>query len=264
MHSRNTQIISRAKPDAPYHRSIKRLGLALLFYTVAILAAILASSGAHGDIEVKPQYEANEPIVATVSITEVPEGAKLRGGIQIDGASYIPAGDNVYHVWAAPGKYRIVAQGVWVLTQDVDVGGTKVPVLIDFGQYTYAKSFQVGEGKPDPPNPPDPPTPGGPYQVVLFYSPDQLDNLTADQREILNSLVYREKLKAAGHSLLGVLPDNAAPSPQSKFRAFYNAVSGDPMPRLAVASEAGGKVVDMPLPATFAELEALLATEVLQ
>jgi hypothetical protein len=253
-----------AKPVAPYHRDLKRLGLAVFFYTVAILAAILASAVAHADIEIKPQYEAHEPIVATVTITEVPEGAKLRGSIQIDGASYIPAGDNVYHVWAAPGKYTIRAQGVWVLTKDVTVGDQTFPVLLDFGQYSYVKSFVVGEGKPDPPNPPDPPTPGGPYQVVIFYSPDQLDNLTPDQRQILNSQAFREKLKAAGHSLLGVLPDNAAPSPQSKFRAFYNAVAGDPMPRVAVASKDGGKVADFPLPATVSELEALLKTEVLK
>lgn len=227
-----------------------------------IIIAWCFASTILADIEVKPQYEAHEPIVATVTITEVPEGAKLRGSIQIDGASYIPAGDNVYHIWAKPGKYKIVASGVWVLTSELDVNGTKVPVLVDFGQYSYVKTFVVGEG--DQPNPPDPPTPGGPYQVVLFYQPDQLDNYTPDQRQILNSQAYREKLKAAGHLLLGVLPDNAAPSPQSKFAPFYRAVSGDPMPRLAVASKDGGKVVDFPLPATVAELDALLATEVLK
>lgn len=218
------------------------------------------------DIEIKPQYEANEPIVATVTITDVPEGAKLRGSIQIEGASYLPCGENTFHIWAGPGKYRITATGVWVLTKDVTVGDQTFPVLLDFGQYSYVKTFVVGEGDvpPPPPPPPPPPQPGGPYQIVLFYSPDQLDNMTADQRAILNSLEYREKLTKAGHTLLGVLADNAAPSPQSKFRPFYNAVSGDPMPRVAVSSKSGGKVVDVSLPATFAELEKLLATEVLK
>lgn len=127
----------------------------------------LITSVAYADIEIKPQYEANEPIVATVTITEVPEGAKLRGSIQIEGASYIPAGENVYHVWAKPGKYKIVATGVWVLTNEIDINGQKVPVLLDFGQYNYVKSFVVGEGDDVVPPPPPPPPPGERTAVIL-------------------------------------------------------------------------------------------------
>lgn len=268
------------------------------------LVVWLVASTALADITVKPQYEANEPIVATVTPTGVPAGALIRGSVQVTDASYefapapnatalrqqalilremaskLPAENetdrtklttaateiertlegDTYYVWAKQGKHTITASGMWVLTDTGTLGGK----LLDFGLYSFTKDFVVGEGDDPVPPPPPPPPPGGPYQVVLFYSPDQLDNLTADQREILNSMVYREKLKAVGHNLLGVLADNAAPSPQSKFRAFYNAVAGDPMPRVALASKDGGKVVDFPLPATVEALDALLATEVLK
>jgi hypothetical protein len=176
----------------------------------------------------------------------------------------------------APGKWIIFGpNGFKAIVPLIVDGGKAVVWQGDAGEYAVIY-LPPGDAQPEPlvvvlgggenpPKPPDPkPEPGGPYQVVLFYSPDQLDNLTPDQRQILNSQAFREKLKATGHSLLGVLPDNAAPSPQSKFRAFYNAVAGDPMPRVAVASKDGGKVADFPLPATVAELEALLKTEVLK
>lgn len=134
--------------------------------------ALLLCAPVFADIEVKPQYENHEPIVAKVTITDVPEGAKLRGSIQIEGASYVPAGENVYHIWAAPGKYKIVATGVWVLTQELDVGGQKVPVLVDFGQYTYVQSFAVGGGDDVVP-PPGPQPPPGERRAVILEETEQ-------------------------------------------------------------------------------------------
>lgn len=249
--------ISQARPagHAPSIRHIKRATLGLAF-----LIALAWCSTARGDIEVKPAYEPHEPIVATVTVTDVPAGAKLRGSLQVSDGSYLVAGENVFHIWAKPGKHTVKASGVWVLTQDLKVGDQVVPVLVDFGQYNYERSFTVG-GE-NPPNPPDPPTPGGPYQVAIFYDADQLDNLPADQRALLTSLTYRQKLKEQGHVVLGVFAAQSISQVPSKFKAFIDSVAADPLPRLAVASVKGGKVVDVPLPATFAELEQLLSKEV--
>lgn len=246
--------LARPAGHAPIIRHIKRATLGLAFLTfLAMCATALA------DIDVKPAYDAHEPIVASITITDVPVGAKLRGSIQVTDGSYLPAGENVFHIWAAPGKHTIKASGVWVLTSDVKVGDQVVPVLVDFGQYNYERSFTVG-GE-NPPNPPDPPTPGGPYQVAIFYDADQLDNLPAEQRALLTSLTYRQKLKEQGHVVLGVFAAQSIGQVPSKFKAFIDAVAADPLPRLAVASTKGGKVADVPLPATFAELEQLLAKE---
>jgi hypothetical protein len=131
-----------------------------------VLLVWLTCAVAYGDIDVKPQYDVHEPIVATVTITDVPEGAKLRGSLAVSDGSYLPAGENVFHVWAAPGKHTITSQGVWVLTKDVTVGDQTFPVLIDFGQYNYTKSFIVGEGDVVPP--PGPPTPPGVRRAVIL------------------------------------------------------------------------------------------------
>lgn len=232
------------------------------------LVVWLMPSVALAQLDVKSSYTLGEPIIVKMVVPEKPAEAVLRKDkFKIPGATAVKVDDTTWHVWAVPGKYTIEAMGEWRLYQTIISKDDKeYKVIADEDDYEFTASFEVtgGDGPVPPPPPPPPPPPGGPYQVVLFYSPDQLDNLTADQREILNSMVYREKLKAAGHSLLGVLADNAAPSPQSKFRAFYDAVSGDPMPRVAVSSKDGSKVVDFPLPATAKELDAMLATEVLK
>lgn len=118
--------------------------------TITILLLMLLTRAALADIEVAPQYDPHEPIVATVTITDVPQGAKLRGSFAVEGGSYLPAGENVYHVWAGPGTHKVTAQGVWVLTEDVTIGERTVPVLVDFGQFAYAKTFTVGPEVPPP------------------------------------------------------------------------------------------------------------------
>ena len=225
---------------------------------IVFAVCILLCGTAFSDIDVKPQYDEHEPIVATVTITNVPDGAKLRGSFAVSDGSYLAAGENVYHVWAPPGTHVATAQGVWVLTKDVTVEGQTFPVLLDFGQFSYAREFTVGEVPvPVPPIPPVPPI-HGPWQIVMFYDQDQLDNLPAEQRALLTSLAYRQKLEAAGHLVLGVFAIQSVHI-NSKFAAYLDAVKGDPMPRVALASLQGGQVVDAPLPASFADLETLLA-----
>lgn len=230
-----------------------------------LLAWLATCAVAWGDIQVDPQYDAHEPIVATVTITDVPAGAKLRGSFAVLDGSYLPAGENVYHVWAAPGKHTVKAAGIWVLTEPVVVGDKTINALVDFGQFAYEKSFTVGPEVPPSPFPPEPkpPVPGGPYQILLLYDQDQLDNLPPDQRSLLTSLVYRQKLVAAGHRVLGVFAAQAInPANVSRFKAFFDAVKDDPLPRVAIAKLTGGKVADFALPANIADLEKLLATEV--
>jgi len=237
---------------------------------ILLLAWLAMTASALAQIDVPAENREHVPIPVSVQ-SAVPQGAK------VDGPGWvIPPKVNVHTVdathlvvCAPPGEYTIEYQLEWIHVEPITfIDGTGKSItfnnFLGNGKISQKATFKVLGGTPPVPPPPPPLPPGGPYQVVLFYSPDQLDNLTADQREILNSMAYREKLKAAGHSLLGVLAGNAAPSPQSKFRPFYNAVDGDPMPRVAVASKDGGKVVDFPLPATAKELDALLATEVLK
>jgi len=157
----------RATTLAPSWRPIKRETVVRPLLILGLL--LLLGSRAWADIQVKPQYDLNEPIVATVTVTDVPEGAKLRGSFSVTGGSYLSAGENVYHLWCGPGKHTLTAAGVWVLTQEVDVGGQKLPILVDFGQFSYSKDIVVGDG-PDPPPPPPPP---GTRWAVIWEETEQ-------------------------------------------------------------------------------------------
>jgi hypothetical protein len=138
---------------------------------LGIVFLLLFASAAWGDIEVKPQYDEHEPIVATVTITDVPEGAKLRGSFAVSDGSYLPSGENVYHIWCPPGKHTLTAAGVWVLTKDVTVGDQTFPVLLDFGQFSYTRQFTVGEDVP--PVPPTPVPPPGVRWAVIWEESSQ-------------------------------------------------------------------------------------------
>jgi hypothetical protein len=132
---------------------------------------------ARADIEVKDFYEANEPIAIRVQPTGVPEGARLRGSLQVTDASTlqpIPT-ESVFYCWAGPGKHTVSASGVWVMTKSITVGTETFDVLIDFGQYTYVKTFTVaGEVPPvPPPLPPVPPVPPGERWAVIWEESSQ-------------------------------------------------------------------------------------------
>ena len=161
---------ARATRLASSQNGVKRKAVARVLIW---LAAFLACAMAWGDIEIKPQYDANEPIVATVTITDVPVGAKLRGSFAVSDGSYLPAGENVYHVWAPSGKHTVTAQGVWVLTEPVVVGDKTIQVLVDFGQFSYSRTFQVGSEVPPGPFPQPPPVPVGERWSVIFEETSQ-------------------------------------------------------------------------------------------
>jgi hypothetical protein len=142
-----------------------------------VLAVLAFTATAFADIEVKPQYDANEPIRAVVTITDVPAGAKLRGSFAVSDGSYLPVVENTYDIWAAPGKHTVTAQGVWVLTEPVVVGDKTIQVLVDFGQFSYSRTFTVGPEVPTPPpfppTPPVPPVPPGQRWAVIWEETDQ-------------------------------------------------------------------------------------------
>jgi len=112
---------------------------------------------------------------------------------------------------------------------------------------------------PDPDPDPDP-DPNGKYQIVIFAESGSLDNLPTGQREITASLILRQELSAAGHRLLGVFdPEITGPGGLPEWcKPWWAAVQGDPLPRIALASVAGGAVKDFALPADVAALWKLL------
>lgn len=114
---------------------------------------------------------------------------------------------------------------------------------------------------PDPDPDPEPdPQPGRRWQIMFFQESGDLDDLPRGQVELLSSLSLREELAAAGHYVLGVSDKDACSTGTCpvKLRPFWSAVTGDPMPRVALAPIGGGSVKDYPLPADKAGLFKLL------
>lgn len=229
---------------------------------VAILSAIAAwaclAVAAWGGITVPSKIEDHKPIVAVVSVDDVPDGAKMRGSFTSTTAMIEPGPQpGVYHLWAPPGKHVLVALGIWVLTKDVTVGTETFPVLIDFGQYQYSAVIEVLGGDPGP-VPPPPPPPSDKYQIVMFYQADQLDNYPAAQRSLLISLALRQKLVSQGHQVLEILEEAAIGTSGGSLAEFTKSVQGDSLPRLAIRPVSGGPVSDYPLPADEAGLMTIL------
>ena len=239
------QFPRRARWRTSSRNVIKRAAAARLF---AFLVAFAACAVAFGQ-----------------TITVKPDGGRLLG--------YAGAPEAGRWVVFAAGflevKPEIISDGKAIVWQ----GPAGEYAVVFFGSDSSEPVVQkvvLGGGVPDPfppgPKPPEPkpPVPGGPYQILLLYDTEQLDNLPPEQRDLLTSLVYRQKLVAAGHRVLGVFAAQTInPANASKFKVFFDAVKDDPLPRIAIARLEGGKVADFALPANMADLEKLLATEVI-
>lgn len=187
-----------------------------------------------------------------------------------------------YDVWAPEGRHTVTATGVWVLTRDVQIGEESVPVLVDFGQYGFSKDFTVGTPPPvcpvcgkDPcvcPTPPPPPA-DQKWMVVFFIESKDVVKLPAAQHTLVNSLLVRQRLNAAGHNFIGCFDKDRDPQMRKdcysdgscvtyrlsdQWTPWWDAVLGDQFPRIAIAPLKGGHVQDFPLPADEAAMHKLL------
>jgi hypothetical protein len=187
-----------------------------------------------------------------------------------------------------PGKWIVFATGFLPVQPVLLDGGKTILWEGDAGDYAViylppgdaqpvvqrvtlgATSPPAPDPQPDPTPEPQPPPSPTKWQVAIFVESDDLDAMPLAQLEITSSLVFRQTLAAAGHALLGIW-DKDRPTTTvceggvcrqvpvgGKHDAFWAAVSGDPLPRVAIAPLGGGPVQDFPLPATAAELLQLL------
>jgi hypothetical protein len=114
--------------------------------------------------------------------------------------------------------------------------------------------------KPDPDPDPDP---DQKYQIGFFFESKNKTKLSSDQKTILNSLLIRQELTKRGHSILGFF-DKDIRSPGGippKLEPWWEAIKGDPLPRIAIAPVDGGEIDDFPLPANPPALWEMLGGE---
>jgi len=192
-------------------------------FAVAVTLWMLAAPALAG-ISVPGEVERDKPVVAVVQMEGIPEGAKMRGSIQVTDAEYLDGPNpNEYHIWGGPGEHQIIATGVWVQTEDVDVGdGKVVPVLVDFGQYRYTASFTVKGG--DDPNPPIPPTPTSDIATKVLQLYGQVSGATK-QREAKTLSEMYSKLAEEIESASDPLSDTTLVTPAAALQRQSDAAS---------------------------------------
>jgi len=221
-----------------------------------ILLCLAILSQAAAQIDVPDTVADREPLSAKLA-NPIPEGAQVQGGWSVKPGKWLPAPAGI-HIWpAGPGTHTVAFRGIWVKTRPLEIDGETVQVLEGFGFIDESATVTVGE---DPgPNPPDPPDPGGKYQIMLFYDADRLDNYPRAQQTLLNSLDLRDQLISDGHYVVAVLESaSIAAGVPSRYSKWYDAVRGDPLPRVAIAPREGGKILDADLPADAEQLRQWL------
>jgi hypothetical protein len=163
-------------------------------------------------------------------------------------------GGRTIHIWAPPGSYTVE-----LITTRLQIDWDKK--TWQFLQDEHTAAIVVKGVGPEPgPDPPVPPQPGGKWEVMLFYEADQLDNYPEPQRQLLTSLKLRDELTSAGHLFYRVVEAGAltANVAGSGWEPWFNAVKGDPMPRVAIRPRGGGAIKDVQLPSDRAALLKLL------
>ena len=184
--------------------------------------------------------------------------------------------------WAKePGTYTI--QGL-----AVDHGTSYLALLVK--KITVVGDIQPpdddDEGLPLPP-----PNSEVKWQVKLFTDKDKEDNWPTEQVAVLNGLKFREELTARGDRFLGsynispkvqatwplksskacvrdrygnqtcyVVPVPSPPADSGIGDAWWDAIRGDPLPRIAVSPIDGGLVQDFNLPANLNDTLKLLGS----
>lgn len=245
----------------------------LRHFLVVVLVSLIGGLGgvAWGEGIVLPDVaETGCPIPLRIDAT-IPDGATVLGPgwmlpDTLSGKHKYDVSKNLVIVaQLTPGKYEIRYECYWYHTEPIEVfdaNGNKITVLQFLGAghiHDTATLTITGDPGPDPPDPPDPPTPGGPYQIMLMFDGDQLDNLPREQRDLLTSLSLRQRLVASGHVLLEVLEAGGlGGSVPPAYQPWVNAVKGDPMPRVALAPKDGGTIKDYALPENETDLMKLL------
>jgi hypothetical protein len=109
---------------------------------LGIALVLVMTCTAWADIEVKPQYNANEQIVVKVLATSVPEGAKLRGSFQVTGATWdMVSVQNVAELRAAASGLKSIMTSVPVEAQPA------IKTAIDeMDKATSGETFHVWAG----------------------------------------------------------------------------------------------------------------------
>ena len=130
-------------------------------------------------------------------------------------------------------------------------------ILLDVnipGRYELVKKeISIGGGPEPPPDPIDPPPlPGSKWRVGIVYESSEIDNLSKEQQQIINSLKFRSMLRSKGHVLVpgGIVDKDKKGELTGELEAFLADSKGKELPRICLIPIDGGKVRGFDLPSS--------------
>lgn len=204
-------------------------------------------------------FKLGEAISFKLGTDSLPEGAVLRGDVMVD----LDTNAKAYEVrqfpqynfglWGTQGMYHFRVMAMWGVKHP-DVEGA----WLDFGLTVINEKVHVEGG--DAPNPPLPPTPHGPYKVWFLEEISQRDNLPTGQRQLMTSLVLRERLEALGHKFQQIVTKSIINSPPDSLLSVAQAAREAQVgyPAVALESLDGGDVKVIAMPDNYEALAKLL------
>ena len=232
--------------------------------TLSLAFLLLLSTPLSAGISTKnaaTEFEQGDAIVLTVDLEDVPEGAQLKGDVipEVNTTAkryeIVKFGPNVFGLWGTGGDYEVEMLVLWgVPHPDVPLAWS------DFGLVKYkAELVIVSDGS----DPPPPPPPAGPYKIWFALEAGTRDNLPEGQRQLVTSLVYRQRLEALKHDYQETLFDTVLANPPDRLIGVSQAIreSGLPLPVVVLEPIAGGSLDVLALPADYESLARKLEGE---
>ena len=227
--------------------------------TIAAWLALCAAAVAQ--ITVPAETEPHLPIVATVT-APIPDGARFDGTWKLEGAHFLPDGQNKIYIWAKPGEYRLEFSGLWLHLKDVtftDGAGQEITITsyLGHGFVDESATFKVTGDTPDPDPDPDPqpgPSPIAADGLKVLIVRESGQPLTADQQVMLRSTVWMERVGPGNWMVVD--PDQVFRVPNIWEDAMKATVNYG-VPRIIVSNRPKGGVVQA-LPASLPELNKLI------
>jgi len=215
-----------------------------------------------GQITVPAETAPYLPIVASVTVEQVPPDAKFDGTWRLEGAHFLPDGKNRIHIWAKPGEYKLEFSGLWLHLKDVtftDGDGNQITITsyLGHGFVDESATFKV-TGAPPPPDP-DPPDEESPIaadglRVLIVRESNPNPPYPPEQQVLINSTVWKA---SAGQGNWMVLDPDTVFRGESIWKDAMESTAKFGEPRVIVSHRPYGGYVG-PLPTNLKDLTDLI------
>lgn len=235
----------------------------------ACLLIFLVTTALYGqNIEAPKESDAYKLISAALTAPLNPKYEIADGGWEVVGQTVAQVPDvaqispSKIVFTGPPGLYTVIFDGSLVEQFTFKDGdGQMITLPVYRGRLKGRTNVTIRAGGPVPPNPP---LPAGKYRIAMFVSTDTMYNLPPGQRDVLNSMLFRDYLSANGH-VLEEIADPIDLVGVAKWQPWLAAINGKVLPQMVFAiKDEWTNVISKPLPNSIEEAKALLANPALR